>query len=622
VQGTVLGPDGRPVKGAAVRFDPPRGWNRPTETETDAQGHFTVRALPAGKRTFVGQHAAFAPALLELELGTDVVEGEIRLDPPNALIGRIQDREGKAVAGVEVAVERWRENTLLTWKGKSQEDGRFLWPSAPSDTVHLSFTGPKEYVALHDYPLVAGQDHTVVLPPAFLISGTVTDKATGKPIAGCRVSHGFRPLGGRRLKGDPPRWLYAMHETPRPWKVTPVTAADGTYELKIESAAPGWGIVVNATIPGYGRLSSKELPFDQGDQIYDISLAATRELAGTVLRPDRQPADGTLVCLVRSNRAVVIENGFLTNTSHEESVTVGKDGQFRFPGQDRGWRLVAVSDAGYVETHKDSFPADGKLVLQPWARIEGTCKLDGKPVPGSRVEVEPSFSLSDFMPPSIEHSFWADTDADGRFVMPRVPTGLQSVRARLGERRKASLPPSRGRVVEVLPGKTCRLDFGGGGHTVVGSLALAEGIAGPIAWDQVQIAVGPSAAMNLQRPKPPAGWANRSMEEKVAYLKTDEGKAYMAALKAYPEARMRASCKSRLPLCRVNADKDAHFQVPDLPPGEYSLCGTARLPVPEGEDPKKATILSATSEFTIPAERTDKPLDLGTLALKVRPTEQ
>jgi hypothetical protein len=279
-----------------------------------------------------------------------------------------------------------------------------------------------------------------------------------------------------------------------------------------------------------------------------------------------------------------------------------------------------VSDDGYVEAHKDDFPADGKLVLVPWSRAEGTCKLDGKPVRDCRVEVMPSMVWRDHVPPRINHSFWTRTDADGRFVMPRLPARLVTLQLSLGERRREGPPaPLRNRVVEAAPGKACQVDFGGRGRAVVGALALPTGIAGPVAWEKLWIVISPRVATKLERPKPPDGWEDLSMEEKGKYLQTDEGKAYLAALMAFPQARQRAVRRSGLPFCCLSAGKGGRFRVPDLPAGAYAASGLVQLPVAAGEDPKTGVVLTFAHEFTVPETESapgGEPLDLGTLKLK------
>ncbi len=66
-------------------------------------------------------------------------------------------------------------------------------------------------------------------------------------------------------------------------------------------------------------------------------------------------------------------------------VTTGTDGRFTFPPTDDTFLLVAIGEAGYADASSDEFAKSGKLVLQPWGRIEGGVRIG--PRSGSNQEV-------------------------------------------------------------------------------------------------------------------------------------------------------------------------------------------------------------------------------------------
>ncbi|HKB05827.1 MAG TPA: sigma-70 family RNA polymerase sigma factor, partial [Gemmataceae bacterium] len=114
--GRVIGPDGKPMKGAAVfafesagPSDSTKARDRETvRTVADAQGKFRIR-LPAGK-TFMPSLFATAEGFgigrVEVERDGATDDVSIQLIADNEITGRVTTTEGKPVAGARIKVER------------------------------------------------------------------------------------------------------------------------------------------------------------------------------------------------------------------------------------------------------------------------------------------------------------------------------------------------------------------------------------------------------------------------------------------------------------------------------------------------------------------------------------
>ena len=128
----------------------------------------------------------------------------IRLGKASTLRVRVVDRAGKPVAGAYLQVGTWRGHDSLlrvgaqtevpwrsTWNAQTDAAGRFTWTSAPSDAMlfHIFKDG---YLRMEPVSLTASdQEQVVTLDPGLVISGSVTDAVTGKPVPRFRVIQGL-----------------------------------------------------------------------------------------------------------------------------------------------------------------------------------------------------------------------------------------------------------------------------------------------------------------------------------------------------------------------------------------------------------------------------------------------
>ena len=173
---------------------------------TDELGEYTLRGCEAGPAIVTAQAEGFGPEFREVNVpnGGEVEAPVIRLGKASTLRVRVVDRAGKPVAGAYLQAGTWRGHRSLlrigaqsevpwrsTWNAQTDAAGRFTWTSAPSDAmlVHIFKDGymRKEPVSL----TASDQEHVVTLDPGLVISGSVTDAVTGKPVPRFRVIQGL-----------------------------------------------------------------------------------------------------------------------------------------------------------------------------------------------------------------------------------------------------------------------------------------------------------------------------------------------------------------------------------------------------------------------------------------------
>ena len=182
----------------------------------------------------------------------------------------------------------------------------------------------------------------------------------------------------------------------------------------------------------------------------------------------------------------LMQAGKFDRRSNAPSVTTGPDGRFAFSSLADKFLLMAMSDAGYADASPDEFAKSGKLMLRPWAKIEGEVWIGREPAPpASRVPTRPVSGGGRWF--VFTYGYTTVTDQCGRFAFDRVVPIPGTYR----EAPRAALPlgmPASGwqERVEVQPGQTARVRIGGKGRSVIGRVAVDGTPASPVDWTKNQ----------------------------------------------------------------------------------------------------------------------------------------
>ncbi|OJW26733.1 MAG: hypothetical protein BGO49_18330 [Planctomycetales bacterium 71-10] len=401
----VLGPDGEPFAGAKVRVGEPGrgGADAALVGETGPDGAIRLpKAARGGRASVIATAEGFAPAFpvdLTAPDGTMVLR-LARDDVP--IRGRLVDREGRPVAGARVVATTIQGHSSGTLEGVlqafgrpggpagsftfrenvpgpyavaptvSDADGRFVVRGVGRDrTASLAVSGPgvaitSIHVAAREMPalelrppsfweerrdtLLHGATFEVALDPGAEVVGTVTDEATGLPVAGATVARGFAR--------DDPWGLYST-----------TTDAEGRYRLEGLSPGPrrreaGANDLTAARVaaPPYAAVSHRVAIADPSrPTVQDFKLRRAIRGHGRVI--DKATGRGV--------RASVTYNGFEHASASSLSFIRHADGvveEIEGPPNAVLWPVgsgVETDDQGYFEI----FMVPGPAVLA--ARVPG-----------------------------------------------------------------------------------------------------------------------------------------------------------------------------------------------------------------------------------------------------------
>ena len=203
--GVVVDPDGQPVAGARVWTRLLRGEVLLAETRTGGDGQFRLGPLEPGHllrvEVFVDAdgwaRTAIPPGTVSVYPGRDTELGVIRLDVGRVCTGRVLDADGtpRADAAVDVRVRRFNLGHTVTevgpgWQLATDQDGRFRTPPIAVGHLTVAVRAPDRQRTYVSRPVLPGAEEDLGefhLEPDVPFSATVTDEATGTPLAGVRL---------------------------------------------------------------------------------------------------------------------------------------------------------------------------------------------------------------------------------------------------------------------------------------------------------------------------------------------------------------------------------------------------------------------------------------------------
>ena len=368
-------------------------------------------------------------------------------------------------------------------------------------------------------------------------------------------------------------WFLGKKQTIRWWRMGAVEYTGGRYSRKFDLEKEVLHVRVEA--PGYEPAESRAFRPDEGAVIQDFRLKPAAGISGVVLLPDGKPAAGVQVVLGTQEDRAFVRGGVFQENSHAERLTTGPDGRLTVPKREGVFLIVVAADAGFADATSVEFAKTGKVVLQPWGRIEGEVRIGRKPAAYQSLVYLPELPSNRddaYRMRSYDYHFTADSQ--GRFAIDRVIPGRGEIARVLDTTYRGEW---WGHVpVEVKPGQTTRVRLGGTGRPVIGRVVI-DGT-----------------------PPEPADWRTND----PAVLET-------------PRAERRKATARWLTFAS-GFDGNGRFRIEDVAPGTYEL----KIPVNSPSDtttcgPDRAMMGEAILPVTVPEGPDDQPVDIGDVKVRL-----
>lgn len=536
-----------------------------------------------------------APDRKRVPLNEPIKPLELQLGLGRTLRGRITDMADKPLADVTVTVKEWRGFHPLEWRTQTDNDGRFIWQNAPTDGVVLSArksgyldgvfnTGSGDAGKASELTIRLAAVDAAKAPPEttnLRVHGSVVDAETGRPIPR------FEVIPGMLFE----TWTNVHWE-----RELKKTCADGTYEYTFDRSFRGRFLKIE--VDGYAPGVSKKYIGNEGDVVLDFRLKRQAGPHGIVRSPDGKPVAGALVALATSayGGGLRFQNSRLTLENPAIVTQTDAEGRFSFPAQSEDWFLVAVHDDGYREMTAATLTANSNVALEPWARVEGTLKVGGKPVANEFVVINyvNREAYSGFDPDLSRIDYWYEvaTDANGHFQMDKLPRGDASI---AHGPKSHNVDTRNGVPVALHPGQTVQLALGEPrGRPVIGKAVLAPELPGPVDWTKAA-----AALRSTPPPEYPAFNGDQTAygKARAAFYATEAGRQYWRYERYSP----------------VTLAADGSFRIEQVMAGKYAIEVLLRDPENAQKKVGAGTLLFDVPEM--PDGRSSEPLNVGELKI-------
>lgn len=396
----------QPLAGALV-------WNGGTGAgawvRSDSRGGFELRA-PSGDR---GRIEAQAPGRLRHRRRWSREDNQpvtFSLEPAGTIAGLVVDEAGRPLAGARVLTlpnpaARTGELAMdekVAWTGA---DGRFALRSLPANRLH-SVTASLDGFAPATQPADASSGPPVrfQLGRGATAVGRVVDEA-GQPVAGAQVVLAPAPVPSVPDAGL--GRLQAVSDREGRFRIPHVDAGSFGLQVRREGFAPA--------TPGEVAIPDKAAEADLGT----ITLARGSVIEGVVVDSRGKPVAGANV-----------DPEALDGASFVQAVTTGLDGRFRFADLPRESRFnLWIDRPGFVQRQMSEVeaptPKPLRIALVEARSLRGqVVDPEGQPVAGAKVALTGGIEgllLGGGFAEGSWGSSQATTDADGRFVLDRLP---------------------------------------------------------------------------------------------------------------------------------------------------------------------------------------------------------
>jgi RNA polymerase sigma factor (sigma-70 family) len=474
VQGVVVNKAGIPIAGARVEEAIQQGNLKIlSRNETDASGRFWLSNRPPHE-VILGVSAEGSATLSAIvSLQPDMGWVRLELPPELPLRGRVVNEAGLPLPDAIVSIPDFvNPGQCLTWTNKTDANGQFNWPGAPTNEVALGI-GAAGYApriirlraSTNESSIIlrAGNNETVH------ITGRVTDA-----VSGTALDHFQTKVSHQMMVGNIPQGL--------------AQEFDGTNgELNIEllrtdfplGFSEAWIMTVEAE--GYDAAVSRSYSLEEGDQPLDFKLTRGGTVEGVVRTPAGETAAGAELAFADAGEGSFpyTEPGRLLPRRLSTNNT-GPNGQFKLKKPLLPRNLVIFHDTGWAVVPITPGPQKADVSLSPWARIEGRVTLGNQPAPGRQINLE---NLRQDYADTLYVSFRATSDDAGHFIFDRMPAGVFQLSCRAVESGRWNVLTLQTSVT-VAPGETQSVEMAASGRTVAAQLRGPAGFAA-INWSNV-----------------------------------------------------------------------------------------------------------------------------------------
>ena len=611
VKGKVYDPDGKPLAGAQVYYSPRMYFSDAHTKISGSDGEFSFENIAKEKpsQVFYAKKPGYGTATIKIAR-TNGIPSELKLQmtPVREFNATITDIQGKPIAGVVAELRLVNiingEYELFT---TSDAEGKIKFSDLPKGKDIRVLFSCTEFAQKDAF--IKGDDLSekkIQLLKGVTGSGLVRNSQTLQPIDRFQVTlepqNDQNTLRRNRETGDYRNGTFRLGAT---------TFSPESFQLVIEAE----GFKPFRT----GSYKLDECPVKIDVKLDPIPVAELPHYRGKIIQPDGKPAGRVKIGVITDKDFPRIQKGQISWTQLGRKIPLAdENGDFDFHTPEPVRELLVLHDSGairqLVEPGMDLNKL--KMQLQPFGRLVGSLKRDGKPDLQSRM-----FLIYQ----SIQPQFWQTYEQivlkqDGTFSMDRMIPG----------NFKISFEPvnidenSRTNTLEafsIKPGETVRLDrdlklADVPRRDLVGKLQFPDGkIPGDLSLSRM-ILLAPVG--NPLRGTPDNYISNS--EKRLKYRETSEGKTLYQSLEEFPLLKKEVSTEG---VFRISGFPAGRFELNILPGNANIIYGSAKkiietIPLKSGElnQPVDLGEIMVERQVQKPPVKAEKPKEAGAVNVK------
>jgi large repetitive protein len=425
-----------PIAGAKIRYG--MGFIvDSSESESSANGEFTITGMPSGRQMLMAEAAGYTPARQEVTLSGDRKTEEVVLELTRGAVisGSVLGPDGSPVSGAKIFTE---ENAFILAKrsqsvATTDAQGKFSVTGIDGGkTLRIVAQSPNfPEVTSDEITTKAGEDVkdvTLRFEPGGEIAGTVHDP-DGKPVAGATISVKETPTevapdtnpDPTANPNDTPVLANPRHAIPGRQLGTASTDSDGQY--RITGLNSGMK-VVEAKADGFlpGRHDGVRVDAGKKTENVDFTMDRGKTIAGRVLDSAGSPVQGV--------RVSGSSPGAASGMASYGTTTSDAEGKYKIEKLQPGKFMLTAAKQGYTADRKRDVESGAENVdftLKKNGSISGMVVFPSASGPRNftitaRSAADPS--NPDDPPRAKSRSYTAE---DGKFKLDDVPGGVYSV---------------------------------------------------------------------------------------------------------------------------------------------------------------------------------------------------
>ncbi|HTI70974.1 MAG TPA: carboxypeptidase-like regulatory domain-containing protein, partial [Candidatus Limnocylindria bacterium] len=442
------------------------------KADTLTNDTFVFRRAAAGEYEFEAKAPGFAGIVFRTNI--EETTGPVRLVVTRGEFVRLRvvDKGGKPIAGADAGADltrsrlldnRWLRGGIASPQGhlRSDAQGKIEWQTTSGAELYfdISAEGFMEHRGARAFS--GGPEETVVLAPALVVTGAVTDGANGKALQRFQVRSGYAEVDS---KTGATNFVWDRSDS------SESNFTQGDYRRSFDHSAV-WssssvGAMLKFSAEGYIPVLSRAIADDEGEVRMDVVLQRAAAKQISILLPNGKPAGRVWVDRVDKGRQMELGDREITSNQSLGRIQADRKGRFDLLPDDSMAAVAVAVPEGFAIASPGELSPRTPWRLQAWGRIEGVWWSGRSPVMGRDLRLE---GLKGWDVLALDcREFVRRTASNGVFVFPYVPPGVIKFGRAVPHFNQIS-------ELDVRPGETAKVEIGRKGCQIVGKLALPEG---------------------------------------------------------------------------------------------------------------------------------------------------